>query len=138
MIEIYGTLGPACAKQETLEEMLRLGMTGMRLNLSHVSLPEAATQVELLHAAARHTGTDPKLLIDMQGPELRIGKLKEPLVLSEHDTLALSQLQLPPTVEEALEPGQQILLDDGRILLECETAERAQVLRGGRLLSKSS
>ena len=108
MIEIYGTLGPACAKQETLKEMLRLGMTGMRLNLSHVSLPEAAPQVELLHAAARNTGTVPKLLIDMQGPELRIGKLKEPLLLAERDTLALTQLGLPPVVEEALEPGDMV------------------------------
>lgn len=138
MIEIYGTLGPACARRETLEEMLRFGMTGMRLNLSHVSLPEAAPQVELLHAAARNTGTAPKLLIDMQGPELRIGKLEEPLALVENTTLALAQLRLPQAVEEALEPGQQILLDDGRILLECESAEQARVLRGGRLQSRKS
>ena len=138
MIEIYGTLGPACAKQETLEEMLRLGMTGMRLNLSHVSLPEAAEQVELLHAAARNTGAAPKLLIDMQGPELRIGRLEKPLVLAAGDFLSLARLGLPSAVEAALEPGQQILLDDGRILLECETADRARVLRGGTLLSRKS
>ena len=95
MIEIYGTLGPACARPETLEEMLRLGMTGMRLNLSHVSLPEAAPMVELLHAAAERTGTAPKLLIDMQGPELRIGRLSGPLALSAGDAVALSCLGLP-------------------------------------------
>ena len=39
MIRIYGTLGPACADVDTLAEMLRLGLTGMRLNLSHVTLP---------------------------------------------------------------------------------------------------
>ena len=138
MIEIYGTLGPACARPETLEEMLRLGMTGMRLNLSHVSLPEAAPMVELLHAAAERTGTAPKLLIDMQGPELRIGRLSGPLALSAGDAVALSCLGLPSAVTEALEPGQQILLDDGRILLACENAETARVLRGGTLLSRKS
>ena len=34
-IEIYGTIGPACAEEKTLEKMFRSGMTGIRLNLSH-------------------------------------------------------------------------------------------------------
>ena len=38
MLEIYGTLGPACGNVETLEQMLDLGMTGLRLNLSHITL----------------------------------------------------------------------------------------------------
>ena len=51
MIRIYGTLGPACDKAETLEEMLNLGMTGLRLNLSHVSLREAAGELRHLREA---------------------------------------------------------------------------------------
>ena len=42
MIDIFGTLGPACADADTLETMLHRGMTGMRLNLSHVTLSQSA------------------------------------------------------------------------------------------------
>ena len=41
MVNIYGTLGPACASEKVLAEMFPLGMTGMRLNLSHVTLAES-------------------------------------------------------------------------------------------------
>ena len=138
MIDIYGTLGPACAESGTLEEMFRLGMTGLRLNLSHVTLPEAAPLVEALHSAAARAGVSPRLLIDMQGPEVRVGKLPEPLALRTGDTVRLDRLCLPEAVRQALEPGQELLLDDGKLLLCCETVARAKVLRGGVLHSRKS
>ena len=39
-MEFYATLGAACQKRETLEQMFRAGMTGIRLNLSHTSLAQ--------------------------------------------------------------------------------------------------
>ena len=71
--QIYGTIGPACADVKTLEAMFRAGMTGIRLNLSHVTLAQAADQVDALHKAAQRCGKQAELLIDMQGPELRVG-----------------------------------------------------------------
>ena len=53
MTKIYGTLGPACADEALLEQMLRLGLTGFRLNLSHGSLPQAAGEIEALHGLER-------------------------------------------------------------------------------------
>ncbi len=138
MIDIFGTLGPACAKAETLEEMLRLGMTGVRLNLSHMTLPEAAPLAEALHRAAQRSGVQPKLLIDMQGPELRVGRFPEPLKLPEGGRIAVETLRLPKAAAELLCPGQEILLDDGKLLLACETAETARVERGGTLYSRKS
>ena len=95
MVEIYGTLGPACASVDTLEAMLREGMTGVRLNLSHVTLPEAAPLVEALHEAGRRCGTSPKLLIDMQGPELRIAALPAPIELREGESVPLDFVPAP-------------------------------------------
>ena len=142
MVEIYGTLGPACASRAVLEEMLRAGMTGMRLNLSHVSLPEAAQQVEALHAAAAQTGAAVKLLIDLQGPELRIGALAAPVLLEAGEEVRLggSGIPVPPLVLEKLQPGQEILLDDGKLLLQVTKTEpvTARVLRGGMLHSRKS
>ena len=83
MVQIFGTLGPACSDTETLTRLFAAGMTGVRLNLSHVGLDGAAEQIEHLHAAARSRGVTPQLLIDMQGPELRVGALPAPLELAD-------------------------------------------------------
>ncbi len=139
MTQIYGTLGPACASAEVLERMLREGMTGVRLNLSHVTLREAAGQVKALREAAARCGVSPELLIDMQGPELRIGALSDPLTLTEGESVTLREaIPLPESVLAALEPGQELLLDDGKLLLRCLTAESALVVRGGLLHSRKS
>ena len=138
MIAIYGTLGPACADADTLEAMLRLGMTGVRLNLSHMTLPEAAPMTAALRCAAKRCGIQPALLIDMQGPELRVEKLGRPLPLESGGKVQTDMLRLPEEALRCLEPGQQILLDDGKILLECESASLARVLRGGVLQSRKS
>ena len=137
-MKIYGTLGPACARADILESMLRLGMTGLRLNLSHRTLEESAVQIEALREAARRAAVQPDLLIDLQGPELRVGALKEPLALREGERIALDALRLPPEIREVLAAGQEILLDDGKLLLRACDREQAHVLRGGLLRSRKS
>ena len=117
--QIYGTIGPACADVETLEAMFRAGMTGIRLNLSHVTLAQAADQVDALHKAAQRCGKQAELLIDMQGPELRVGVLAEPMTLHEGEKVELGGkgIPLPEIAIPALLPGQEVLLDDGKLLL---------------------
>ena len=56
MTKIYGTLGPACDRVETLEAMLGLGMTGLRLNLSHMSLADAEPMLAALRTASAESG----------------------------------------------------------------------------------
>ena len=141
MLDIYGTLGPACSDINTLEAMLRSGMTGVRLNLSHTALEDAAEQIDCLHAAARRCGTAPRLLIDMQGPELRVGVLPAPLSLAEGTAVRLGadgDIPLPREVLPYLRPGQEVLLDDGKILLRVLEDGTAAVLRGGVLQSRKS
>ena len=138
MIRIYGTLGPACADVDTLAEMLRLGLTGMRLNLSHVTLPQAAEEIEALRRAEERAGVKAALLIDMQGPELRIGTLAAPLLLRAGETFDLDRLPLPEPVRAALRPSQELLLDDGKLLLTVLRGGKAHVNRGGILQSRKS
>ena len=124
--------------------MFDAGMTGVRLNLSHISLHHAAQQIETLHTAAEACGKTAQLLIDMQGPELRIGVLKTPVSLSEGETAELGKggIPIPELVLPALAPRQKVLLDDGKILLEVfsvgEEGASAQILRGGTLSSRKS
>jgi pyruvate kinase len=144
MVDIYGTLGPQCSTKEILIKMFDAGMTGVRLNLSHISLHHAAQQIETLHTAAEACGKTAQLLIDMQGPELRIGVLETPVSLSEGETAELGKggIPIPELVLPALAPRQKVLLDDGKILLEVfsvgEEGASAQILRGGTLSSRKS
>ena len=138
MIECYGTLGPACDRVEILEDLLRAGMRGVRLNLSHRSLEEAEPEIRALRRAEKNTGLSCKLLVDMQGPELRIGALRQPIELREGEEISLEPLGLPPALRQAMAPGQELLLDDGKLLVRLVAGDRAQVLRGGLLQSRKS
>lgn len=137
-MELYGTLGPACASAETLGRMLDAGMTGARLNLSHTGLAGAAGYLEALFEAGRSRGVRPELLIDTQGPELRTGALDKPLELTEGETVRLGRggISMPEALLARLEPGMELLLDDARLALEVTERDRARVLRGGTLGSR--
>lgn len=137
-LELYGTLGPACAREDIMEGMFRAGMTGMRVNLSHMTLDQARPWIEIMHRAAARCGLEPDLLADLQGPEVRVGKLPAPLALKTGETVALDALLLPLPLREMLAPGQEILLDDGKLLLETLDRDRAKILRGGTLLPRKS
>ena len=146
-MNIYGTLGPACQSEAVLKKMFEYGMTGIRLNLSHTTLHDAAESIETMHRAAAAAGIEPELLIDMQGPELRIGPLKESIQLQEGENIEFSDgreapVQIPAQSLPLIRQGQEILLDDGKILCRVtevsRTAIRAVVLRGGVLLGRKS
>lgn len=139
-LKIYGTIGPACADRKIMEEMFKAGMTGMRLNLSHVDLSDCIEWLEEFHWAAANTGIIPELLIDMKGPELRIGKLQEPVLLENNTVVDTKRLLFPDIVYPYLKKGTHILLDDGNLLIEISDDEgkQAKVLRGGKLTSSKS
>lgn len=137
-IEYYGTLGPACCEETVLYEMFRAGMTGMRLNLSHKPLAAGAEWISRMRKAAKQAGVKPRLLIDLQGPELRVGEFQEELALAEDTRLELAALKLPSAVLPCLKPGQQILLDDGKLLAEVLDERYVHILRGGFLKSRKS
>lgn len=149
MAEIFGTLGPACAQVDLLEKMFLEGMTGMRLNLSHSGLKASEPFIHSFHQAAQRAGVRPELLIDMQGPELRIGDLRTPLQLHMWEELILAQkeeanasvLQVPADILSALEVEDHILLDDGKMELVITSVQprvTAKVCRGGVLQKRKS
>jgi len=144
MISIYGTFGPACAEKETLTQMFHAGMTGMRLNLSHTSLAESADRIAAFRAAAEAAGVVPELLIDMQGPELRIGELPAALSLTDGDTVILGEggIPVPAVTLPVMYIGDEVVLDDGKISVRITENRGSHVLcsveRGGVLSSRKS
>ena len=71
-LHLYGTLGPACASKEKIQAMFLAGMTGMRLNLSHSNLDDCEDWLQQYHEVSERMHIIPELLVDLQGPELRI------------------------------------------------------------------
>ena len=138
-MDFYGTIGPACADVKLLQQMVEAGMTGIRMNLSHGPLAAHKDWLEMLHKAGVK-----KLLIDLQGPELRIGRLPQPLSLTAGQTVRLGAQGIPcPTaLVQGVQPGQELLLDDGKLLARVDTAEPealvCTVVRGGVLQSRKS
>ena len=144
MIDVFGTLGPSCDSEEILSGMFARGMTGIRINLSHVMLKDCKDQISKIKKAASTYGITPKILIDMQGPELRIGNLKAPINLQEGDELRFGKGGIPvdSLVFDKMMTGMEVLLDDGKILVKVKAIEKdfavAVVERGGILASKKS
>ena len=89
-MHFYGTIGPACASAGTLRRLVDAGMTGLRMNLSHGALAEHADWLAMIHAVGI-----PDLLIDLQGPELRVGRLASPVTLPEGGTVQLGAGGIP-------------------------------------------
>ncbi|MBE6918430.1 MAG: pyruvate kinase [Ruminococcaceae bacterium] len=145
MIKTYATLGPACCEVETLSAMLRLGLTGFRLNLSHRTLDDCKKWTDALRAAGEAAGVRPELIIDLRGGELRLGDLTRPLILRSGDTIRFGKMGLPLLDDDilaALRPGQQMLIDDGAIelVVEAHDGETAvcRCIRGGMLEGRKS
>ena len=167
-IDVYGTVGPACNDKKILSDMFKEGMTGIRLNMSHVGLSESKEVVGNIFDAAKETGVESKLLIDLQGPELRIGKIDCGLELKEGDEVGLvisesektktvttenrgfksehgeAIILIPKALRGHIAVNQEVLLDDGKILLKVINnsadglSALAKVVRGGNLTSRKS
>lgn len=145
MIKTYATLGPACCEVETLSAMLRLGLTGFRLNLSHRTLADCRRWTAALRAAGEAVGVRPELIIDLRGAELRLSDLTRPLRLQAGDTIRFGKMGLPLLADDilaALRPGQQVLVDDGAIELTVESHDGetavCRCIRGGMLEGRKS
>lgn len=158
----YGTLGPACADEIILTEMFREGMNGLRLNTSHGCLADMAGCLEIAGRAAGRAGREWELLIDLKGPELRIGHLGSPLELKVGSVVRMiapeyvdvgsstekqsgrKQVPIPAPVLDHACAGQILWLDDSRIKLQIMTVNRekgwleAETLQGGLLQSDKS
>lgn len=142
--QIYGTFGPACASEEILIQMIECGLTGMRLNLSHSSLRDSKSYVEAYQKACARCGVMPQILIDMQGPELRIGRVKLEKEVQIGKIVAFGEdgIDIPKQLWNCVDIGDEILVDDGKIFLKVISKDRkkveAKILRGGILKSHKS
>ena len=142
--KIVATIGPASATPETMAELARAGMDGARLNLSHGTHDEHRERARLVRALEAEVGRPLALIADLQGPKLRVGDLAAPVTLARGEDVVViggessvdGELPVsPPVISEVLQPGHEVLIDDGLVRLRVDGIEagraRCAVLTGG-------
>lgn len=143
MLKIFGTFGPTLHEVDTLVEMIEMGMNGIRLNLSHSSLKQANDWIENLVEAKKQTHKEVDLLIDLKGAEIRLYDLQRSMPVLPGDQVCIpTDFKVDPLVLECLEYGDQVQIDDGKLLFEVKKKEGEQVvleaIRGGKLQEHKS
>ncbi len=116
--KIIATLGPSSEKITTLTEMVKAGMNVARLNFSHGSYENHATLMKNVRAVSAKLKTPIAILQDLQGPKIRIGKLKAPLTVKQGEKIVLGkQFTVDADIMKSLKRGHRILIEDGIIEL---------------------
>jgi pyruvate kinase len=147
-VKILATLGPAIRDAAHIRQLVEAGVNLFRLNFSHGEHADHAQRYQWVRQVERELGQPIGILMDLQGPKLRVGRFadgKVQLVNGQSLRLDLdatpgdaSRVNLPhPEIIEALQPGMSLLLDDGRLRLKV-TAKQAdavitEVIAGGEL-----
>jgi pyruvate kinase len=133
--KIVCTIGPASSSREMLDQLVDAGMDAARLNFSHGTHETHAERARLVREAQDRAGRPLALIADLQGPKIRIGNLPAPVTLARGDEVYLSgdgtgktgDLPVsPPVLAEILEPGQDVLIDDGLVHLRVDGVQEGR------------
>ncbi|MDZ5457556.1 pyruvate kinase [Azohydromonas lata] len=146
--KIVATLGPASATLPVLRALFEAGADVFRLNFSHGSHAQHRERVDMIRRLEQEFGRPIAILLDLQGPKLRIGCFAGgPITLEPGAAFRLdldpapgdaARVNLPhPEIFAALQPGAELLLDDGKLRLHVESCgldhAHTRVVTGGPL-----
>ncbi|MGE6242174.1 pyruvate kinase [Ectopseudomonas guguanensis] len=147
-VKILATLGPAIRDAAHIRQLVEAGVNLFRLNFSHGEHADHAQRYQWVREVERELNQPIGILMDLQGPKLRVGRFAEGKVqLVNGQSLRLdldatpgdaSRVNLPhPEIIEALQPGMSLLLDDGRLRLKVTAKQNdaviTEVIAGGEL-----
>lgn len=150
--KIVATLGPACSSKEVIKEMINAGVNVFRINFSHADYSDVKERIDIIRGLNDEFGYTTSILADLQGPKLRVGVMKEDVVVSKDDIITFTTAEdVLGTAERVymnykefpkdVNPGERILLDDGKLIFEVVSTDKktevvAKVIQGGPLKSK--
>lgn len=150
--KIVATLGPASSSREVLHEMIIEGVDMFRINFSHADYDTVRQNIKLIRELSEELDTHVAILGDLQGPKLRVGVMKEEVVVKPGDEISfITGKEFEGTKEKVymnydnfprdVKAGERVLLDDGKLIfevLETNLADevKAIVIQGGPLRSK--
>ena len=146
--KIVATLGPASTDPAMMAKLFTAGVDVFRINMSHTSQDRMRELVAAIRGLERDTGRPIGILVDLQGPKLRLGTFtggqamvaNGDIFVFDADTAPgdATRVYLPhPEIFHGIEPGHTLLIDDGKVRLTATAVEpnkiTAQVVVGGRL-----
>ena len=150
--KIVATLGPACSSKEVIKKMIDAGVNVFRINFSHADYTDVKERIDIIRGLNDEFGYATAILADLQGPKLRVGVMKEDVVVNPGDIITFQTAEdIPGTAERVymnykefprdVNPGEKILLDDGKLMFEAletngTTEVVCKVIQGGPLKSK--
>jgi pyruvate kinase len=150
--KIVATIGPASEDKNTLKAMMIEGADVFRINFSHADYENVKARIALIRELNEEFGFNAAILADLQGPKLRIGIMKEEVVVHEGDEIVFATGDRFDGTKERVymtydrfpqdaKPGERILLDDGKLIFEVVSTDnksevKAVVLQGGPMRSK--
>jgi pyruvate kinase len=150
--KIVATLGPACSSKEVIKSMIDAGVNVFRVNFSHADYDDVTERMNIIRELNEEYGYSCAILADLQGPKLRVGVMKEDVVVNPGDIITFQTSEdIPGTKERVymnykefprdVKPGEKILLDDGKLMFEAietngQTEVICKVIQGGPLKSK--
>ena len=122
-------MGPAVESPAKVKELIAAGMDMARLNLSHGSYEEHQERLDLVRAAAKEAGKAVAVLVDLQGPKIRLARFENgPHDLARGDIFTITTDDVPGTKERVgttykglpgdCKAGDRILIDDGKVTVE--------------------
>lgn len=148
---ILATLGPASDTKDIIKELVLSGADAFRLNASHGTHEDMRDRFNMIREAEKELEHPIGILLDLQGPKLRVGAMQDGVILEEGQIFTLDlntdqpgdQTRAPmphPEIFNALVPGARLLINDGKLRLEVTeaTSQKAvtRVMVGGALTSR--
>jgi pyruvate kinase len=132
--KIVATLGPATESYEMIRAIIDAGVDVTRMNLSHGSYAEHEVRFANVRKAADDSGRPVAILVDLQGPKIRLGKFTDgPHELAVGDTFKITAEDVPGTKELVsttfkglpgdVKPGDFLLIDDGKVRVQVESVD---------------
>ena len=135
--KIVATLGPATSNYEMIKQLVDAGASMFRLNTSHGSEEGHAANIETIRKISKESGKYIPILVDLQGPKIRVGNIKEPVEIKEGQEIILEATDdinnpavIPVDYEgiaDDVKPGDKVLLDDGNVGLQVLEVKNHQV-----------
>jgi pyruvate kinase len=147
-IKILATLGPASSDSAMIRKLFEAGADVFRINMSHTSHDKMRELVATIRNVESSYGRPIGILVDLQGPKLRLGTFTEGAVELSNGTMFTldsdptpgdkTRVYLPhPEILKALRPGHALLIDDGKLRLIAEETSPdhalVRVVTGGRM-----
>jgi len=137
--KIVCTMGPAVESPQKVAELIAAGMNMARLNLSHGSYEEHQSRLDAVRSAAKKAGVPVAILIDLQGPKIRLARFKDgPHDLARGDIFTITIDEVEGTKERVgttykglpgdCKAGDRILIDDGKVTVEVVEVKGSDVV----------